>query len=110
MKLQLRLKLITKLLVLWLFFFSFAPLQALATPYGGCAYGGDSRMETCLQSSTSSTITQPFDKSFFDKYGWALFTGLILLSVTLFILLLLARPRKKSDNKDRRKSSPPSKI
>jgi len=67
MKLQLRLKLITKLLVLWLFFFSFAPLQALATPYGGCAYGGDSRVDNCLQSSTSSTITQPFDKSFFDE-------------------------------------------
>jgi len=110
MKLQLRLKFIPKLLVLLLFFFGFAPLQALATPYGGCAYGGDSRVENCLKSSTSITVTQPPDKSFFDKYGWVLFAGLILLSAVLFILLLLARRRKKSDEKDQRKSPPLSKA
>lgn len=90
---------ILKLLVLLLSFYSLAPIQTLAVPYGSCAYGSDSRMENCLESDnfSPSIISQPPSPSFLDKYEWILFGALILLSMTLFILLVLARRHKSGD-------------
>lgn len=110
MKLQLRFNFVPKLLIaLQLFFYSFVPIKVLATPYGGCSYGGDSRTEKCLQPTTTINVVQS-PQSFFDKYGWIIFGALTLLSIVLFILLLLARRRKRPDDKGQRLPPPPSVV
>lgn len=81
MKQQLRFKLIHRYLALFMSLFFLAPQLALASTYGSGAYG-------------SNTYGQP---SFFSKYGWIIYLGLILLSLSLLFIYLVWRRDKNED-------------
>ena len=102
MKLQLRLKPISKLLVLLLSFYILAPLPALASTYGSCSYG-----EGCSQSTSS--ISGVPNKSFFNEYEWIIFASLIFI-ILLLLFLLLAYRRKNSKDEDNHPPTPPTRT
>src|SRR3989304_7185314 len=105
MKVQLRLKLIPKLLVLLLpfFIFTFTTLPVLASTYGSGTYGSCKYGESCPQPISS--ISQVPDQSFLSKYWWIIFIALAF-AISLWFIIVVWR-RRKSKDKDRLSPTPP---
>src|SRR5437762_2598326 len=102
MKSKLRLSVHLMLNILFYSIF-FVNHRIFASTYGSGTYGGGSGSQNCSYDQAWAQQS----RSFFSRYGWMIFLGLIILSLILF--LLLRRKRKKEEAKPK-KNLPPNNL
>lgn len=85
MKLQLKLKISSVLVVIAVLFYTLSPHLVMASTYGSGKYA-DCSYGTCPGTA---------GKGFYDKYAWLIYLFVALLAISFATLMLVRRKKRK---------------